>query len=342
MRIAFVGIEKDWTKLYEKNYDGKFVKYHLELPYYFAKYGNNCVWIITNDPLKIYERQFSNTSFIMTEDYKYFAKRDFDVVVHWRKWLEDCYKPGAINVINSQDHSYSHEWKHKVSEATKNKRLHGITCFPGWHENNIRSEMSDGYECPKLISGLTLGVDTEVYKPVSKDRYSLLWASDPGRGVNGAIELAIKLFIRDNRYKLHLCWPDYADMGAVPNHPAIEVHKNLDNGQELWDLFNKCAFLPYTSTFKEPSSRAHRQAMSSGCVVLYPENMGTPSELITDGVNGIVGGSIDDWVEKIIELNNDWEKYQALSMNARSLAESENWKVQTKRFNEYFQGVING
>ncbi len=104
-----------------------------------------------------------------------------------------------------------------------------------------------------------------------------------------------------------MCWPDYAkDYSTVSSlaasHPAFELHKNLDNGPQLWSLFNKCGFLPYTSTFKEPSSRAHRQAMAAGCVVLYPPDMGSPSELIKDRMTGYVM-STDKWIDKICNID---------------------------------------
>lgn len=348
MRIAFVGIEKNWKDLEDKDYTNKFVKYHLELPWYFAEFGGNDVWVVSEFDLLTTRRVWTNScwnkplsfpsggSIRCIRPMEFKLRSEFiDVVVHWRKWFDEFYRDGK-NVINSQDHSYSQEWLNTVRRADEDNKLDGILCFPKWHEENLKREIHF-LDDKKFISGLTLGVDTEIYCPKRpKNKFDLLWASDPGRGINGVIELIIKLFQRDKRFKLHICWPDYHSGNMNISHPAIQFHKNLDNGPALWDLFNTCGFLPYTSTFREPSSRAHRQAMAAGCVVLYPENMGTPSDLITNGVDGIVGGSIDDWVEKIIEYANDDETYELMSMNARALAFHENWEVQAKRFNEYF------
>ncbi|MHA2045893.1 MAG: glycosyltransferase [Candidatus Thorarchaeota archaeon] len=344
MRIAFVGIEKDWKDLYNRGYEGKFVKYHLELPYYYAKYGENRVTIVTDDPIQAYERQFSNISCIITmtpEDFKK-TSHEYDVVVHWRKWFEELYKPEAVNVINSQDHSYSGEWLQKVNQATKEEKLYGILCFGGWHRDNLERELTIAPYAPKLLTGVTLGVDTETYTPSVKGRRELLWASDIGRGLfNGSfLSVAAELFKRDHGFKAHVCYPDYTDGERFTiGHPAIQLHKNLDNGPELWNLFNTCGFLPYTSTFKEPSSRAHRQAMAAGCVVLYPPDMGTPSGLITDGVNGFVR-PVNEWVDIIWELSNNESKFNEISQNARTLALSENWEVQARRFNELFKGIL--
>lgn len=339
MRIAFVGIEKDWDDLYRRSYEGMFVKYHLELPYYYAKYGDHTVVIVTNDKVQSYERQFSNTSCIITMSPESFKSddRQYDVVVHWRKWFDDLYKEGAVNLINSQDHSYDNLWLHKVAQSKRESKLDGILSFVGWHTENLASEMAAlGANMPLIIPGLTLGVDTEIYTPGEKNHRELLWASDIGRGLfnGGFLNITVDLFKRDQGFKSHVCYPDYAtlDERISIGHPSIELHRNLDNGPELWSLFNKSGFLPYTSTFMEPSSRAHRQAMAAGCVVLYPPNMGSPSNLITDGVNGFVR-PVSEWVDIIWELSRDEKAYSKISNNARDLAVSENWQVQAERFN---------
>ena len=344
MRIAFVGIEKDWEDLERRNYVLEFVKYHLELPWYYADPGENIVDVISDHhsgPFKSFHK--GCVQVIRPETVELYTKRygEYDVIVHWRKWFEEHYNPSAVNVINSQDHSYGPEWLKTVEKATEDGKLHGILCFPKWHEENLVRELSRLSRAPQLLSGVTLGVDTGIYHPSQpKDTHALLWASDPGRGIGGAVELAIRLFQRDNRFRLHVCWPDYYRdwvSKILPAHPALVVHRNLDNGPELWGLFNTCGFLPYTSTFMEPSSRAHRQAMAAGCVVLYPPDMGTPSDLITSGVDGVVA-PVDDWVELILEYAEDPTAFALVSDNARSRALSENWEVQAVRFNELFEG----
>jgi len=341
MRIAFVGIEKDWAELEKRDYVKKFIQYHLELPYYYARDGFNSVDIVSN---------YEYGPFMTVQDYcpieiirpEKLLNRSYDVVVHWRKWIEECYRPEAINVINSQDRSYSPEWLATVQKASAEGKLTGILCFPTWHEQKLRSEMSyfaDSY-MPKLFSGVTLGVDTEVYVPVRpKKMKEMLWASDPGRGVEGAVHLAIELWKKDKEFKLHICFPDYVDSDLQINHPALEIHQCLQNGPELWGLFNQCGFLPYTSTFMEPSSRAHRQAMAAGCVVLYPPGKGTPSELLTHGEDSFVV-PVEEWAEWICNLIENKSGYDRISNNARNLALSENWEVQAKRFNKLFEGML--
>lgn len=346
MRVAFVGIEKDWAKLKQDNYTDKFVKYHLELPFYYCKFGNNSVDVYSNiDEIHEVDNELrcSSAPLQVKPNSSWTGGKQYDVVIHWRKWFENFYSENAVNVINSQDHSYSQEWLSKVDNATSEGKLYGILCFPTWHVNNLENELSQLRHVPKMLPGVTLGVDTEIYKPKEKNPYDMLWASDPGRGLKGAIQLALKLFQKDNRFKLHVCWPDYYHSGDFNlSHPAIQVHKNLSNGPELWDLFNKSSFLPYTSTFMEPSSRAHRQAMAAGCIVLYPKDMGTPSYLIHSGVDGIVGGVVDDWANVILKYANDdgW-MYSLMSSNARQYAVSENWEVQAKRFNKLFKEIRN-
>lgn len=353
MRIAFIGIEKDWLDLERRNYVRQFIQYHLELPYYYAVYGFNSVDIVSDyawGPVMT----FQDASPVEVLRYDEFLKREYDVVIHWRKWFEECHRPEAINVINSQDHSYGREWLQTVESATVDDKLYGILCFPTWHERNIAEECIRMPVAPRLLPGVTLGVDTSIYQPSpEKNRHQLLWASDPGRGIQEAYEITMMLFQRDKRFRLHVCWPDYVNLqydigGELQSgmikviHPAIVYHDNLDNGPELWNLFNTSGFLPYTSIFKEPSSRAHRQAMAAGCVVLYPPDMGTPSELIQPGVDGIVC-DVEHWVSLIDQYANANEyHYELISNNARTRAVAENWRVQAQRFNKLFEGIING
>lgn len=351
MRIAFVGIEKDWADLEKRDYTEKFIKHHLELPYYYAVHGKNDVIIVSKSAngldskhdyvYEMFGKDFSLT--VMSEELFLSDENEysgFDVVVHWRKWTEECYRPEAINVINSQDHSYSIEWLDKVEKATAEGKLKGILCFPEWHHRRLALECSNMSSAPPLMPGVTLGVDTQVYKPSkNKNRHGLLWASDPGRGVGWFQDLTSEVFKRDHKFKSSICQPDYVNTRASFVHPAFDFYSNLDNGPELWNLFNESGFLPYTSTFEEPSSRAHRQAMAAGCVVLYPPNMGTPSDLITDNVDGFVR-PLSEWVDIITRLSSDKEEFDRISQNAREHAIRENWEVQANRFNELFKELI--
>jgi hypothetical protein len=159
----------------------------------------------------------------------------------------------------------------------------------------------------------------------------MLWSSDPGRGLTGALELAVKLHARDARFKLHVCHPDYAKLSPI-RHPAIVWHGNVSNGPALWKLFNETGILPYTSTFTEPSSRAARQAQCAGSLVLYPPNMGTPSEYVQDMNTGITR-PVGQWADTILSIADTTESRQ-ICENARAQALSESWSVQAKRFNE--------
>lgn len=349
MRVAFVGIEKDWEDLWKRDYIHNFVKHHLELPFYYCRDGNNSVdiWTNTKEEYEVSnESRCSSAPLRVRPNADWNGGAQYDVVVHWRKWFEDFYGPNAVNVINSQDHSYSREWLQKVNQASKEEKLHGILCFPTWHERNLRAELKMLTYRPRLLPGVTLGVDAQVYKPSpNKARSTLLWASDIGRGLfNGSfLTVMAEVFKKDHTFRADVCYPDYSvsgDENLTIGHPAIRLHRNLNNGPELWDLFNKAGFLPYTSTFMEPSSRAHRQAMAAGCVVLYPPNKGTPSELLTDGFDGIIRDPAD-WPEIILNLSQDTGRYERISKNARDHAVKENWEVQAKRFNELFEGIRN-
>lgn len=339
MRIAFVGIKREYQKL-DVGYKNSFDNYHIELPWYYAKFGGNDVTTTTVDTEGEEIIEFPETGGILrriNEKDFIISNIKFDVVVHWRKWFEELRKDNAINVLNCQDHSFSYEWKDVVKNAFLTKKLYGILCFPYWHENNIKQELSSNLSNKEVrtISGLTLGVDTEIYKPsVQKDPRMMLWASDPGRGIDGVLKLTNELWKRDRRYKLIVTYPDYVKQRVSISHPAIKVMHGLRNGKELWNLFNTAGIIPYTSTFMEPSSRCHRQGQAAGCMVLYPPNMGTPSDLIQDGKTGFVK-DISHWAN-LIEESIENGVQEIIGRAAREFAITENWEVQAKRFTQYF------
>jgi hypothetical protein len=340
MRIVFVGITRNYHELPE-SYRDDFNQYHLELPYYYAAYGPNDIDIATVDyedsQLHIKEGSLCCT---FDDRVKHWINiGQYQLVVHWRKWFPEFYSERALHVINCQDHSFSPEWKRSVIEAFKAGHLYGILCFPTWHKENLYRELEGNIPMNRLIDGVTLGVDTDIYKPdwSRKDPFQMLWASDPGRGLSHALSLAIELYRRDKRFKLVVCHPDYV-RGITPiQHPAIDWRGNVPNGPELWDLFNTSGVLPYTSTFMEPSSRAHRQGQAAGCLVLYPPDKGSPSHLIKDGT-GIVA-PISQWTDIIYRevTSGGWMTY---GYAAREFALLENWQIQAKRFTLLFEEIV--
>lgn len=264
------------------------------------------------------------------------ARDQYDVIIHWRKWFPDLYDPFCKNLIISQDHSYSDDWCNQVRAAFFDGQLDGILVFPTWHKENTYRELGGSVPHNRLYDGLTLGVDTETYQPIGKDPKHLLWASDPGRGLENLINPFLRLWSKDRAYRLTVTYPDYvhphsvAKFSSFLNHPGVTHRAGLRNGPELWELFNSAGVLPYSSNFPEPSSRCHRQAMAAGCMVLYPPNMGSPSELIEDGMTGIIADPIlwPDVIHRRI-CDGTWED---LGKNARTFAKSEDWSVQAKRF----------
>jgi hypothetical protein len=319
-----------------------FVRYHLELPFYFGKHAPIHVDIVHPEPIAYREEFESGGSItcITERDYRDHPARSYDVIVHWRKWFDDLYDPFARNVLLSQDHSYSSEWKSAVSCAFKGERLDGILVFPTWHRENVAWELRGIVPDSRLYEGMTLGVDTEVYRPGTKDPHSLLWASDPGRGLGDLIGPFLRLWQRDRRFHLTVTYPDYVRPEALSpfssflRHPGVRHLTGVRNGPALWDLFNTAGFLPYSSNFMEPSSRCHRQAMAAGCVVLYPPDMGTPSRLIESGMTGIVD-PVSLWPDVIASMVSSGRR-EEVGHNARQFALSEDWAVQARRFHGFF------
>lgn len=345
--VAFVGMRREPSTL-PADYWSTFVRFHLELPWYYARFSSCHIHLTTIEPV-IYSEDFTQlgggTISTLTEgqflDPTFKEEHNpYDVVVHWRKWFDELYVPGARNVILSQDHSYSDQWKSQVVAAFKSGRLDGILVFPTWHKYNTAQELDGLVPAANLYEGMTLGVDTDVYTPGEKDPYSLLWASDPGRGLDHLVDPFLKLWNKDRRFTLTVTYPDYVKQESIARfagffkHPGVRHLPSVRNGEELWKLFNRSAAVPYSSTFPEPSSRCHRQAMAAGSMVLYPPQMGTPSHLIENGFTGIVEDT-GLWPDTIYSHVKSG-RWAEIGHNARAFAISENWAVQANRFHSFF------
>ena len=346
LRVAFVGMKRPPSDM-PADYWETFVRFHLELPYYYARHAPVDVDLVTTEPVKYYEDFLGigcGQIRCITENEYLNGDAQYDVIVHWRKWFDDLSDPMARNVILSQDHSYGREWLDNVMNAIKNEMLDGILVFPTWHKERVAEEVKGILPVQRLYEGMTLGVDTSIYHPGRKDPYHLLWASDPGRGLDQLITPFLRLWGRDRRFHLTVTYPDYVKPESIAryagflSHPGVRHLPGVRNGNQLWDLFNQSAILPYSSTFPEPSSRCHRQAMAAGSLVLYPPNMGTPSRLIENGMTGIVEDPYA-WPDIIGDMvsSGRWEE---IGYNAMNLAASENWAVQAKRFHSFFSKGI--
>lgn len=340
MKLAFVGVRRPHRE-FTPEYLRMFSKFHLEIPWYYAELGGNDVTVTTVDLTTVHEEFTSGGRFRNMTEAEWVRGLDGkpDVVVHWRKWFPEFYLKGSLNVIHTCDHSYSREWKESVWDAFEHRELYGLDCYPTWHQENTFVELEARVPLDRLLAGFTFGVDTEIYSPMAfENTRHMLWSSDPGRGLNRAIALAIQMHQKDKRYVLHVCHPDYVKHQPV-RHPAIVWHGNVPNGPRLWDLFKSCGILPYTSTFREPSSRAFRQAQAAGSLVLYPPDMGSPSRFIRDGVDGFVR-NIGEWEHLIVDTVNSYADYDRISAAARAMAESESWTVQAQRFNERIGKIV--
>lgn len=332
---------------FKKEYTYNFVKYHLELPYYYQRYSDSEVTLtFITDPLDYLEdKEDCKDLFLCSEREFISIEEKFDVVIHWRKWFEHLYRPEAINVILSQDHSYGQEWKNTVISAYKSKKLAGILVFPFWHKENTYRELSGEMSKDHLFENMTLGVDTEIYYPEKRDPHQLLWASDPGRGLDRLIPIFLQLR-QKGPYELNITWPDYVKKEDLIKYsgffkmPGVNIIGQVPNDEKLWKLFRDCGILPYTSTFPEPSSRCHRQAMACGSLVLYPSNMGTPSDLLRTLDAGIVSEP-ETWASTIDQMVKDNSWYNK-GNQAAFIAKCENWEVQAKRFELWADKLLDG
>lgn len=340
MRVAFVGMQRKLSTL-PPDYLWTFVQFHLEIPYYYARDGG--MDVVVTYPDEEFAVDNLEMSFplgggkIRLVSESRFQSYNCDIVIHWRKWFPELKARGGFNLMLSQDHSYSSQTVDQIQQAWLHDVLDGLLVFPGWHHQNCFDELQGIIPFENMYSGCTLGVDTDIYCPaVEKDPYHLLWASDPGRGLDQTIDVFFGLRAFDHRYHLTITYPDYVtyDLSSMPKHSNIEVIHGLRNSPKLWDIFNSAGVVPYASRFKEPSSRVHRQAQAAGCLVLYPPDMGTPSHLIENGHTGIVE-NINLWPQKIHKLVSSG-KWVEIGKNAREMACRESWKVQAERFKERF------
>lgn len=341
LRVAFVGNRRPYTDM-PPGYWATFLQYHTELPWYYAKHAKIDVTFVTSTRYD-YECEFASggtLTCISEEQYLDDPQTgmNYDVIVHWRKWFPELYCENSRNVILAQDQSYSEDWKRVVIEAHEAGQLDGIIVFPTWHMEHVREQLPLSI---KLYTNMTCGVDTDIYKSaVTKNPYQLLWASDPGRGLEKLISPFLQLWAQDRRFNLVVTYPDYVKSDVIARyasflrHPAVSHRPSVRNGPALWNLFNESVFLPYSSTFPEPYSRVCRQMMASEGVVLYPPDMGTPSHLIATGLTGIVSMP-SAWPEQITKMI-ETGLWQTIGRNARAFAVSENWAVQAQRFYSFF------
>jgi glycosyltransferase involved in cell wall biosynthesis len=351
MMVAFVGIERPFKELpVPVDY---FVKYHLEIPWYYANNGSFDVVITTKDmgPADDDEAiagenpkvdtEMNTSVFIVKEPWLKKSEADVEVVVHWRKWFQWAYdaRPDALHIMHCCDHSFGTDWRRSVGQAIDRDQLRAVMVFYGWHAQNTENELDGWCDSRKLrralVTGLHLGVDTKLYYPKKKDRFRLLWASDPGRGFGQCFQMFQHLKRLDHRYEMDVLYPDYVNGVTIPSFPGVKAHHYV-SGEKLWDFFRHAAFVPYTSTFPEPSSRVHRQGQSCGSVVLYPEKMGTPSDIIAVeqpcGVLMRQPFNPEAWAREIISINSNDDLYEELTRGARRLALREDWSIQAERF----------
>lgn len=345
--VAFVGMKRAPSSVAD-GYWPSFVKCHLELPWYYARYSDCRVHLTTTEPVEYsesFQDQGGGTISTLSEGQFLdpFFKEDhhpYDLVIHWRKWHEDLYVPGARNVVVLQDHSYGEQWKKDVIGAYQSGKMEGFLCFPTWHKENTIRELGGAIPAEKMYDNLTMGVDTTIFYPNNKDPFQMLWASDLGRGLDNLINPFLRLWAKDRRFTLNVVYPDYVKPEMVARfshflkHPGVRHLGCVPNGQALWDLFNRCGILPYASTFPEPFSRAVRQAMSAGSMVLYPPEMGCPSRVIENNLTGIIEQP-EHWPDIISSFvsSGRWEE---IGKNARTYAISESWPVYAKRFHSFF------
>jgi hypothetical protein len=338
MRVAFVGMQRKLSEL-DPSYLRTFFQYHLEIPWYYAVHAGIDVLLVTSEPIRFTESFWTGGSFTCVHGDSWKTSVDVDAVVHWRSFDPASARPDVPNILHTCDHSYPQAWLDTVRHASVQGLLHYISCYRTWHVEQVHSELGSVPE-DRFLTDLTLGVDSDLYRPEEgRDPYKMLWASDPGRGLQQAMTVAMAAWTLDRRFRLHICYPDYSPKPDVPKHPALVDRGYVKNGPELWELWNSCSILPYASSFKEPSSRAHRQSQSAGMVVLYPPDMGSPSRLIEHGRTGLVL-PLGQWPRALLEAARG--KHDVVRSGGRELAVSEDWRVQASRFRKTVSEILSG
>jgi len=232
-----------------------------------------------------------------------------------------------------------------------------------WHRDYICSIFD--ITTDRLLPFPKDGIHPENLGYFQKTPKTVLFASSPSRGLKQLFQIFSILVKKDPKFELHVCVPERAKrfkFEHIPFHKKIWRFKKDKNDlasiynfapcqnlhyhsymppytKEHWDLFKKCEYLVYPSVFTEPSSRVTTHARGAGCVILYPPNMGSPSDFLTHQVDAIIA-SPKKMVEEILYLEKHPEAKSKLITNSISAASHYTFEKQVENFTNYLKNVI--
>ncbi len=233
-----------------------------------------------------------------------------------------------------------------------------------WHRDYVCSVFCIKHD--RLLPLPKDGIHPGNLGPFSKKRKTILFASNPARGLKPLVKIFSNLIKKDPEFVLHACVPERARGYKFKTEPNSLLSRLLrrrdpknsllynygacDNlcyhsylppyQQEHWQLFKMCEYLVYPSTFTEPSSRVVTHARGAGCVILYPPDMGSPSDFLTHNVDAIVTKP-EKMIDQILYLEEHPDAKAKLVANSIEAASRYTFENQVKSFTNYLTTYIN-
>jgi UDP-glucose:(heptosyl)LPS alpha-1,3-glucosyltransferase len=277
------------------------------------------------------------------------------------EWLKQRWKrtglPGRLSVVANPYHWLILALERSILNGHKFRKIIAIS-------DMVRKNIIDNYKVsPADIEVIYNGVDLEKFHPDNRGKYSSEIRRQHGVSDTDFVVLFMGSgFERKGvRYLIQAVesvkGPVTLLIVGKGKHPPVSpLTKGGIKGGSV-PLRNKIIFCgPQKENFKyyaaadifvfptmyEPFGNVHLEALASGIPVITTQNSGA-SEIIKDGVQGFVVREPEDIgaiAEKIQFLMSNRERLEAMSNNARSLAEEFTFEKHIRRIRELYKRIV--
>lgn len=277
------------------------------------------------------------------------------------EWLKQRWKrtglPGRLSVVINPYHWLILALERSILKGHKFKKIIAIS-------EMVKKNIIDNYKVsPADIEVIYNGVDLEKFHPANREKYRseirkkhgvsetdfvvlFMGSGFERKGVGYLIQaveslgepVTVMIVGKGKHPPVSPLTKGGIKGGSIPRrHKIIFCGPQKDNYK-----YYAAADIFVFPTMYEPFGNVHLEALASGLPVITTENSGA-SEIIKDGVHGFVVREPEDIkviAEKIQLFINNRELLEAMSKNARSLAEEFTFEKHISRIKELYERVI--